>query len=143
MSFDFKLTNGDVVLESTGAPALVRNEEKLRQDLLKIILTPLGSSRRYPWYGSSINGSLIGRLLDEKLFNSEANTIIKFAINNLIRLQKDQERSGQFLTPTEALAQIVEISVERSRFDGRQYNIFVVVASRRSNVITESFTLTL
>lgn len=142
MSFDFKLTNGDFELSRAGVPAVVRDENKLRQDLLKIILTPIGANKRYPWYGSSINSSLVGRLLDPKLFDSEANSILEFAINNLIRLQKDQEKSGQFLTPAEAISQIVEIAVERSRFDGRQYNIFVTVSTRRSNVVTETFALT-
>lgn len=142
MSFDFKLTNGDFDLDSSGLPKQVRNQDKLEQDLLKIILTPLGSNKRYPWYGSSINSSLIGRLLDPKLFSSEANSILQFAINNLMKLQKDQERAGQFLTPTEAISKIVEIGVERSRFDPRQYNIFVSVATRGNNIITESFVLT-
>lgn len=142
MSFDFALTNGDFALDRTGSPIFVRNEAKLRQDLLKIILTPLGSNKNYPWYGSSINSSLIGRLLDPKLFNAEATSITEFAINNLIKLQKDQEKSGQFLTPSEAISKIVEVAVERSRFDGRQYNIFVTVSTRRSNVVTETFALT-
>lgn len=143
MSFDLKLTNGNFDLDRTGTPALVRNEQKLQQDLLKIILTPIGSNKRYPWYGSTVNSSLIGRLLDPKLFDAEAQSVLEFAINNLIKLQKDQERSGQFLTPSEAISQIVEIIVEKSRFDGRQYNIAITVSTRRSNIITESFTLTL
>lgn len=143
MSFDFKLDNGDIKVANRGDLTQVRNDEKLRQDLLKIILTPLGSNKTYLWYGSPLNSALIGRLLESSLISAEASRAVTFAINNLIRLQKDQERSGQFLTPSEAISQILDISIERSAFDGRQFNIVVSVGTRRSNVVTETFALTL
>ena len=141
MSFDFKLDGGDIKIGPSGTIVQVVDDAKLRQDLLKIILTPLGTNQLYPWYGSPINARTVGKLLDPKILKLEATNAIIYAINNLMKLQKDQERSGQFLTPSEAISQMLEVLVEQSRFDGRQFNVSVSVATRRSNVVSEAFSL--
>jgi hypothetical protein len=141
MSWDFKLKNGDLSLGASGQPSKVFNDEKLRQDILKIILTPLGTNPAYPWYGSPINSQVIGQILDDKIIKMEASNAVIYALTNLIRLQKDQERSGQFISPSEAISQILEVLVEKSQFDPRQMNVQVDVATRRANVVSEAFTL--
>ena len=142
MSFDFKLIGGDLQVKPAGTIAIQVDDSKLRQDLLKILLTPIGSNKAYPWYGSPLGTAVIGRLLDPRILKSEILNSITFAINNLIRLQKEQERSGQFLTPAEAISKILDVSVEQSIQDGRQYNIGISVLTRRGNVINETFALT-
>jgi len=141
MSFDFKLENGDLEFDGSGDILKVFNDNKLRQDVVKIIITPLGSMPLFPWYGSPVTERAIGRTLDARILNTELTNSLQFAIRNLQALQGEQEKSGQFVTPAEIISQILDISIQLSAYDARQYNVSVAVASRRSNIVEESFTL--
>jgi phage baseplate assembly protein W len=142
MSFDFKISGGDIEFDTTGTPVMVYDSKKLRQDLIKIILTPLGSNKAYPWYGSPISEKTIGKTLDPKILDFEMRSSLMYAINNLMELQKVQSKDGQYLSPGEVIAQIKEVRVEPSIYDGRQFNITIVIATRRGDLLNESFTLT-
>lgn len=143
MSFDLKLSNGDLVIEPDGGLKKVYNEEKLTQDLLKIVLTPQGSSILYPWYGSPLNERTIGTLLDPKILKFEMVNAVQLAIRNLIELQRAQERDGQYISPAETIGQILEIDILRSPYDARTYYLKIKVAARRGNVVEESFSVTI
>ena len=142
MSFDFKLDNGDLTITSKGELKPVFNDNKLRQDLLKILLTPLGSNPNYPWYGSPLSEKTIGKALDPAILNMEMTTAIQYAINNLIELQKRQIKDGQYASPSELIGQILDINLAPSIYDARQFNISITVATRRGDIVAESFTLT-
>ena len=51
MSYDLKLENGDLRISNTGDLILVIDNEKLLQDAIKILITPLGGNKTHPWYG--------------------------------------------------------------------------------------------
>lgn len=142
MSFDLKIDKGDLVLTPAGDVKKVFNDEKLRQDLLKIILTPLGSNITFPWYGSPITSKVIGKALDPRILDLETQSALEYAINNLIKIQKLQVKDGQYASPSEHIGQILDIRLEPSRFDARQYNISIAVSTRRADVVAETFTLT-
>lgn len=141
MSFDLQLLNGDLQISPSGSLSFVQNDDKLRQDLLKIILSPLGSNKAFPWYGSPISSQVIGKAFDKKIFKMEATNALIYAINNLMKLQKDQEKRGQYISPTESISQILDITVEQSALDPRITNITVSVSTRRGNIVSEAFTL--
>lgn len=141
MSFDLKLENGDILLGSDGGPQRVFNDDKLRQDIIKIILTPLGSNQLFQWYGSPLTERAIGKVLDKRILDMEMSNSIIYALNNLMALQEEQEKTGQYVSPAEAIGQILNVEIEPSVYDSRQINISIAVASRRSNVISESFEL--
>lgn len=143
MSFDLKLANGDLKIDQNGGLEKVYNEEKLTQDLLKIVLTPQGTNPLYPWYGSPLNERTIGTLLDPKILNFEMVNAIQLAIRNLMELQKAQERDGQYISPSEAIGQILDIDILRSPYDARAYYLKIKVAARRGNVVEESFSVTI
>lgn len=141
MSFDLKLTNGDLTLNASKTLDAVFNDDKLRQDLVKVLLTPLGSNKLFPWYGSPLTERAIGKALDLNILNIEMTNSILFSINNLMTLQKDQEKNGQYVSPAEAISKINNVQAQPSIYDPRQINIDVSVSSRRANVVEESFKL--
>lgn len=143
MSFDLKISGGDILLDSTGNPILVFDLEKLRQEIVKMILTPLGTNKRYPWYGSPLSEKTIGKVLEPTILNFEMKSSIMYAINNIIELQKLQKKDGQYTSPGETISEILDIQVSPSIYDARQYDIFISVSTRRGDVVKESFTLTL
>lgn len=142
MSFDLKLENGDLVIDGTSDLAQVFNDTKLRQDVIKIIVTPLGSMTLFPWYGSPLSERVIGTAagLDPKLREAEIQNSLIFALNNLQALQSEQERQ-QFITPAETIGRIGEISIQISPFDPRQFTVIVSVITRRANVVEETFNM--
>lgn len=141
MSFDLRLDNGDLALGSSKDLDRVFNDDKLRQDLVKVILTPLGSNKLFPWYGSPLTDKSLGHVFDPKIISMETTNALIYALNNLMTLQKDQAKGGQYTSPAESIGQIVDVSAEPSVYDARQININVSVASRKANVVEESFKL--
>lgn len=142
MSFDLKIANGDISFNASGNPELLFDVEKLKQDLVKIILTPIGSNKIYPWYGSPLSEKAIGKALDKKVLDMEMQSALMYAINNLLELQKLQIKDGQYLSPAESISQVKDLRLEQSIYDFRQFNISIVVLTRRGDVVNESFTLT-
>ena len=102
MSFDLKITNGDLVLEN-GDFKIVQDSEKLIQDILKMALTEAGSNPLYPWYGSFISRSIIGSSLDVGITFQIAQSQLQNSIENLKNLQVAQLKSGQKVSADEQI----------------------------------------
>ena len=52
MSFDLALERGDIKINRDGSMKTVFGNAKLRQDIMKILLTELGDNKFHPKYGS-------------------------------------------------------------------------------------------
>jgi hypothetical protein len=140
MSFDLKLINNNLAINPDGSLQTVRDNQKLIQDVAKIILTALGSHKIFRWYGSSLKNSLIGEILTESEINVEVNKSIQDSLNNLIALQQSQSRV-QYVSAGEIIAAINDISVLRDPDDPRKYDISVYILTRQLTVVEESFQL--
>ena len=130
MSFDLKIQDGDLKIGSNGDLQQVRDTNKLVQDILKIISTQIGSNPFFPWYGSPITKSLLGRSFDYKFVSSIATQQLRSTLETLQKLQKDQIRRNQIVTPQEQLAAIQKVLVERNIVDPRFYTIVLTVLSK-------------
>lgn len=140
MSFDLKIEGNDLKIENDGSIAIVENETKLGQEVIKGILTPLGSNRFFRWYGSTISIKTIGQVLDASMLEAEVQRSVEDTLSNLISLQKVQSRS-QYVSPGESIASIKEISVFRDKTDPRQYQVKVKVITRQLTEVEETFGL--
>ena len=140
MSFDLKIVNNDLRINVDGSLQTVRNNDKLFQDIIKIILTPLGSNKFFKWYGSTLTARVVGQGLDNTLMQIEIQRSVEDALFNLISLQKSQSFT-QYVSPGETLASISEISVVRNESDPRQYEIYVSVLTRKLTIVETTFTL--
>lgn len=140
MSFDLELINGDLQIKADGSLRTITDTPKLRQDILKIILTTLGSNQFHPWYGCSISNSSIGRNYPDGLLFSDIQTSIKQSLDRLKTLQMSQA-SGQSVSLAEMISEVESVEVERNPADPRQINIRVNVWTKRLTKIEELFTI--
>lgn len=140
MSYDLKIETGDLKINNDGSIKIVRDNEKLSQDIVKAILTAIGSNKYFPWYGSTIGNLTIGEIIDNSMIDILIKRSISNTLNNLVSLQRTQSRE-QYVSAGETIATIQNIDVIRSDSDPRQIQISVVVLTRKMTLIEETFTL--
>lgn len=143
MSFDLKIEDGDLQIGTNGDLAVVENSEKLIQDILKILMTPLNGNVFFPWYGSPLSRSLIGSAFEGKFVASIATNQIRNGLETLKNLQEDQLTKGQFVSSREQIAAIQDVTVERNQIDPRRFRVFVSVLSKAFTTTRADFQVTL
>lgn len=141
MSFDIKLVDGDLELGASGGLSLVFNEDKLTQDILKIIFTPTNSHELHKWYGSPLSSRVAGKVLPAEILESEIQNSILYALKNLKTLQDLQDRDNQFIAPKEAIIRIQNIGIMLDPVDPRQIIISIGILTKSGTVIEESFSI--
>lgn len=141
MSFDLRIEANDLKINPDGSIQTVRDNEKLVQDIVKALLTTLGSNRFHNWYGSILSAAMIGQILDPSLAEIEAERAISNTLSNLIALQKAQAQI-QYVSAGETIATIRDIAVVRDEMDPRQYQITISVLTKKLTIVEETFSLT-
>jgi len=140
MSFDLTLERGDIKINADGSMKTVTGNSKLRQDIIKILLTGLGDNKFHPKYGSHIGALQIGHYADNKLVSLDLEASARTAIRNLMSLQRSQARR-QTLNPGEIIIDILDISVARDEVDPRLYNIFLSVLTQDLTEVRNAVTI--
>jgi len=140
MSFDLALINGDIQIKADGSVRTVENTDKLKQDIVKVILTPINNSRFHPWYGTNIVDDNIGKIASDSVLFQQIDLAITDGLSRLQKLQLAQSTS-QVVTFAETLASIEEVAVQRAPDDPRQVNVVVVVLSKDLSAVEEMFTI--
>ena len=138
MSYDLKVSQGDFQIGSDGDIAIVENNEKLIQDVLKIVLTPVGSNKLNPAYGSLVSKSLVGNIFPMDFLSSIASSQIKKALENLQNLQRNQSLF-QPISAGEMLAAIQSVTLERNQVDPRFISVVIKLLSGDFNQISTQF----
>lgn|SRR5574343_194092 len=139
MSFDLKISQGDLVIGQNGDFTKTENTEKLIQDILKIALTPLGGNQFFPFYGSPISRTLIGNAFNFEFISTMASNQLRTSLETLQKLQKLQLSAGQKLTAEEMLAAIQNVTIERNQTDPRFFRVIIQALSRSMTPVTTSF----
>ena len=142
MSFDLTLNKGDIKIDKTGEVSVVSSNSKLRQDIIKILLTETGDNKFHPDYGSQVGSLKIGSTSDARLVEADLNTSANKALRNLMALQRSQSRR-QKLSPGEVIVQVLDVSVARDELDPRMYNIFVSVLTQALDQVKSNITVRL
>lgn len=140
MSYDLKVINGDLVINQA-ALQQVQDSEKLIQDILKILLTDVGSNPLHPSYGSFLSRSVVGNPMQTNVIVQVAQSQINTCLTNLQQLQQLQLKSFQKVSADEQLAAITGISVIRSTFDPRLFNIKVSGLTKGFQPVSTAFTV--
>lgn len=143
MSFDLSIVNGDLVIASNGDFRKVEDNEKLVQDILKIATTPVGSNPFFPWYGSPLSKTLIGGVFPSGMMDVLASDQLRSSLNVLQKLQEEQAKRGQRVTPGELLAAIREVGIRRNRIDPRHFRITIDVLTKALTPISTGLNVTL
>ncbi len=140
MSFDLKIVNGDLVINQ-GQLQTVVDSEKLIQDILKICLTDVGGNPLHPSYGSFLARSVVGSPAQTNVIVSIASSQINTCLTNLQHLQQLQIKSFQKVSADEQLAAITGISVLRSAFDPRLFNVKISCLTKGFQPVTTAFSI--
>ena len=140
MSFDLKIVRGDISIGKGGSIDVVTGNSKLRQDIIKIMLTRLGENKYHPTYGSETGALQIGSVLDAEMMELDLSSSAEQAVRKIMSLQRSQAKR-QFLSPSEIILDIVGVSVQRDAIDPRLYNIFISVLTEKLDNITENVTV--
>ena len=140
MSFDFRIEKGDFRIGPDGDIAKVENTAKLRQEILKMVITPAGANPQFPWYGSLISASLVGSPFDMDFNVSFAENHLRNSLETLQRLQQEQTKV-QRVTPFEQLAAISGISIQRNRIDPRFFHVDIRCLTRALSEIETGFSV--
>lgn len=138
MSFDLKITNGDLVI-SSGDLKRVVDSEKLIQDILKICLTTAGSNPLNPGYGSFISRTIVGNPQHTTALVQIAKSQLTSSLQNLQTLQNLQIQSFQRVSADEQLAAISDISVIQNTTDPRLFTVTIQVITKGLKPITTAF----
>jgi hypothetical protein len=140
MSIDLQIINGDLVI-SNGELQTVQDSQKLIQDILKILLTDVGADPLQPAYGSFLARSVIGTAINNGALVQIAKSQINTCLTNLQSLQQKQVASMQKVSADEQLAAITGISVIRSTFDPRLFNVKVSCLTKGFQPVSTAFTI--
>jgi hypothetical protein len=130
-TYDFAIAGGDIEFDTAGRAHILVTEDKLGQELQKVVLTALGSNKYHPRYGSHINEKLVGRPMSPHFTKSTAEGYIKQALTYYQGLQQAQ-KAEQRLDPAEELYKIHSIEVIIPVADKRVMVAYV-------NVLTAEF----
>jgi hypothetical protein len=140
MSFDLKIKNGDICLDASGQLSSVSGNQKIRQDIVKILLTNFGDNKFHVRYGSNVGALKIGEVTDQKLIEMDLRRSVEESVRYLISLQRNQARA-QYLSLSETILDISNIYTERDSEDPRLYNVFISVLTQKLDIIEENVTI--
>ncbi len=142
MSFDLELVNGDIAFDAQGRLELVRDTDKLTQDVLKILETTLGSDVFDQNYGVSVNQNTVGQVIANNSIPAQVQAEIQ---GQLVKLQQEQQAlaSVQVITPAERIQLINNVTVVRDSIEPRQLNISIQLTAQNTTPITINTTVTL
>jgi len=129
MSFDLKIQNGDISIGSDGDVEFVIGNEKILQEVKKIVLTEIGENRFHPYYGSRAGSLSPGNIVDYNFISSEIKRSVTESIVNLMRLKEAQSRT-QILNPSEVILSVDSVLVERDLIDPRVWSIFISITAQ-------------
>lgn len=136
MSFDIKLTDGDIEYGPDGDFVLVRDREKLQQDLEKVLLTKLGQDPGSSLYGTNLT-DLLGRRFDQETLQGLAGKSVREAVNLLQSLQFVQS-TEQEVTFEEIIGAIEALEVRRSSLNKLQLTLSVLTVSGLRVIFTRN-----
>lgn len=139
MSFDLKILKGDLEIDGSGNVSIVSGNKKLRQDIVKILLTSYGDNKYHPSYGSGVGQVEVG-LNNFKITDLEIKNTALTAINSLISMQKKQAKY-QTLSPSEVIVSVLDINVSRDSADPRLYNLKVSVLTQQLTEVFDNITI--
>jgi len=138
MSFDLKITKGDLVINS-GDFQQVIDSEKLIQDILKLCLTTAGGNPLHPWYGSYLSRTIVGNAMDTNMLLEISRSQLNTALENLKSLQNLQVKTFQPITADEQLGAVLDISVRRNDIDPRLFEVNIKALTKGFKTITTAF----
>lgn len=124
----------DLEYDETGKLKTVENEDKLVQDLRKIVITILGSNVSHPWYGTQLE-EIIGTTGIPELIETNISAEIQTAVRNMKNLQS-QQIVYQTVTDREFINVLNDLSVEQNTYDAGIWQVTAEIISQAGTFTT-------
>jgi len=136
--YDIEIFNGDINFAS-GSLAIVKDEAKLVQELVKILVTPLRAASLRPNYGTYL-GNVLGHAMPEFIFLTKIEDSVKEAVEFLIG---EQARAAitQYISPGERIQELLYVKVLKNGLDSRQLDVYVGVRAGSGTIIEKDFVI--
>jgi hypothetical protein len=138
MSFDLKITNGDLVIKN-GDLQPVFDADKLIQDILKLCLTTAGTNPLHPWYGSFLSRTIVGNPMETPMLVQISRSQLTTALENLKGLQDLQVKTFQKVSADEQIGSILDISVIRNSVDPRLFEVKLKIVTKGFRTVSTGF----
>lgn len=136
MSFDIRVIEGDLVLGANGDAMRIVDSDKLAQDVIKVLNTPIGSNPLNLNYGSTLTTAQIGEpVINPSAIVAQTTAAVQQALEQLIAMQ-EQQKSFQRITDAETIVDFESPLVEQDPIEPRQFNIVVNAISRDLTPLT-------
>ena len=134
--YDIEIYNGDMNFASGGF-TLVRDEAKLVQSLVKILVTPLRSASLRPNYGTYL-GNVLGHAMPEFIYLTKIEDSVRESIYFLMSQQAEASQR-QYVSPGETIREVLYVKVLVNGLDSRQLDVYVGVRAGSGNVVERQF----
>lgn len=141
MSFDLKVQNGDITIGNDADLGIVTNSDKLIQDILKGLSTPLNSNQFFESYGTLLGDLVVSGINDDKFTETTISSQIQSFLELLQSLQNSQQASGQSVSPSELIASIKKLQVHRNIVDPTYMAVLLTVLTKAFKEANVSFDL--
>ena len=136
--FDIQIYNGDLSFNS-GEFTVVKNEQKMVQALVKVLITPVRSSSLRPNYGTDLTDAL-GQAMPDFIYLSKIEDSIRDAIAFLMN-EQTKAASRQYVSAGERINQLLSVSVQRNAADLRQIDVNIVIRAGNGNIVQRQFAI--
>lgn len=120
----------------------VEDEEKLMQEVKKIITTLITSNPFHTWYGTSIPSLIGSKLSNAGFIRTKVTNEINQALTRYSSIQKQQAqaRPGS-VTPGERFARLLQVSVEQDPTEPTAFNISLAFSNQKRETMTTSMAI--
>ena len=118
-----------------GTLETVVEEEKLMQDVKKIITTLVTSNPFHTWYGTSIPSLIGGKISNSGFIRTKVTNEITQALTRYASVQKQQARL-QPVTAGERFVRLLQVSVEQDVTEPTAFNITIAFTNQRRQTMT-------
>lgn len=125
----------DMAFSELGRFYFVENEDKLAQDVEKIVITVIKSNFHHPWYGTNLM-TFLGSSADPNFFKIQISSDITKALRKLVDLQSKQRLyQSKYMNDRELIGAINYINVALHETDPTRVNAKVGIISKANELI--------
>ena len=126
----------DITFGGTGKVNKVEQEDKLIQDLLKIVITSLKSNPFYEWYGTSLVSLIGSKIVNSTQLETRITKEVTTAILNLKQMQKNQiAYQDKKIDPRELILRPIAVSTRQNPNDPTYFEVRAVVQTVAGNTV--------
>ena len=125
----------DLGYDRQGRVIEVRNETKLLEHIIKLLLTEITTNPFFNWYGTSIPNQVYQAIRDPAYLEQQLQTEVSLALQKYKNVQFKQSRVQQ-LDLREILKDILAVVVQSDPDDPRIFYVTVTASTAAGNVIT-------